>query len=140
MWDKIKIKIKIKILKKWLSWINWCVREKFFSHIFRHLCVLGRLLLFFLYFRQGQAVLKNQNTYHNSGSYLTKQTQFTNNNFREYTHKFFVLLIKMNEKELKRSYQMNMNYNLFPKDYDPLIDTFSINKHIFIQNRHIFGQ
>ena len=38
---------------------------------------------------------------------------------------------------------MNMNHYLYPKDYDPLIDTFFVNKYFFHSvgtfsvNRHI---
>ena len=35
----------------------------------------------------------------------------------EKTHRFLVLLRKMKENKLKRSYQMNMNHYLYPKNY-----------------------
>ena len=35
----------------------------------------------------------------------------------EKTHRFLVLLRKIKENKLKRSYQMNMNYYLYPKNY-----------------------
>ena len=57
----------------------------------------------------------------------------------ENTHKFLVFLRNMKEKQLRRSYQMNMNHYLYAKDYDLSTCGFSVNRHIFI-NRYIFGQ
>ena len=51
----------------------------------------------------------------------------------EKTYMFLVFLRKKKEKKLRKSYQMNMNHYLYPKDYDPWIGTFSVNRHIFIQ-------
>ena len=46
----------------------------------------------------------------------------------EKNHRFLVFLRKMKEKKLRRSYQMNMNHYLYPKYYDPSIDTFLFNR------------
>ena len=51
----------------------------------------------------------------------------------EKTYMFLVFLRKKKERKLRKSYQMNMNHYLYPKDYDPSIGTFSVNRHIFIQ-------
>ena len=52
------------------------------------------------------------------------------------TRRFLMFLRKMKMKKLRRSYQINMNYFLYPKDYDSSIDTFSFNMHIFGQYTH----
>ena len=49
---------------------------------------------------------------------------------------FLVFLSQMNKKNLRRSYQMNMNHYLYPKDYDSSTNTFSFNMHIFDQQIH----
>ena len=68
-----------------------------------------------------------------------------NEKYEKKTRRFLMFLRKMKRKKLKRSYQINMNYYLYPKDYNPLIGTFSFNMYIFghrhiLVNRHIFGQ
>ena len=83
------------------------------------------------------------------------KAQEENKKSEKKTHRFLVLLRKMKEKRLRRSYQMNINHYLYPKNYNHsistfsfnmhhfnqkayfhLIDTFSINRHIFIQQTH----
>ena len=46
---------------------------------------------------------------------------------------FSVFLRKVKENKLRRSYEINMNYYLYLKDYDPSIDTFLFSMHIFGQ-------
>ena len=51
----------------------------------------------------------------------------------EKTHRFLMFLRKIKDKKLKKSYQMNINYCLYLKDYDPSVGTFSFNRYIFVQ-------
>ena len=68
-----------------------------------------------------------------------------NEKYEKKTRRFLLFLRKMKRKKLKRSYQININYCLYPKDYNPLIDTFLVigtfwSIDTFSFNRHIFGQ
>ena len=52
------------------------------------------------------------------------------------THKFLVFLRKMKMKKLRKSCQIYINHYLNLKDYDLSINTYSFNKYIFIQYAH----
>ena len=56
-----------------------------------------------------------------------------NEKYEKKIRRFLMFLRKMKRKKLRRSYQINMNYSLYPKDYDNSIGTFSFNMHVFGQ-------
>ena len=56
--------------------------------------------------------------------YFTKKKPDLQIVILENTYGFLVFLWKMKEKKLRKSYQMNMNHYLYPKDYNPSTGTF----------------